>query len=121
MTEIRIIIYNKKNLPIGYIDIYLIDYSNGNILPASGLDQSDEIAWDVRSFPVKYKWLSRYGNLVGQLNQYKQNDDNSYPVSIEEAVALTEKFSAKLTSLSHLWEDLLRVGAACGLTASVPE
>jgi hypothetical protein len=106
MTEFRVIIYNKKDLPVGYIDVYLVDFSNGNMLPSSGLDQSDEIAWGVRSFPIKYRWLSRYGNLEGQLNQYKQNDNNSYPVSIEEAVALTEKFSAKLTSLSHLWEDL---------------
>jgi hypothetical protein len=58
MTEFRVIIYNKKDLPVGYIDVYLVDFSNGNMLPSSGLDQSDEIAWGVRSFPIKYRWLS---------------------------------------------------------------
>jgi len=106
MTEFKVRIYNKSNVPVGYIMIYLVDYSDGNMLPASSLDQSDKIAWDVSSFPVKYKWLSKFGNLLYQLNQYRPKDDNSYPVSFDEAIALTEKFAAKLTSISHLWEDL---------------
>lgn len=106
MTEFKVLIYNKAHLPVGYIIIYLVDYTDGNILPASGLDQSDEIAWDISSFPIKYKWLSKFGNLLNQLNQYKPKDSNSYPVSFDEAITLTEKFAAKLTSISHLWEDL---------------
>lgn len=36
MTEFKIIIYNKANAPVGYIEIFLVDYSDGNVLPEIG-------------------------------------------------------------------------------------
>ena len=110
MSEFNVIIYNKENLPIGYLDVYLFDhcslkYQNGDPV----------IEWKVRSFPIKFPWLSIFGNLENELNRYIQKeympkaigpDVIVNPVTKSEATDLTEKFAFKLKKLSYLWDRL---------------
>jgi hypothetical protein len=73
------------------------------------------IEWKVRSLPVKFQWLTIFGNLENELNRYIQKeyipkaigpDVIVNPVTKTEAIALTEKFAFKLKKLLYLWDDL---------------
>jgi hypothetical protein len=110
MSEFSVLIRDKNNVPVGLIEVYLFNheylmYENGNQV----------LEWQVRSFPMKYKWIKQFGNLENLLNRYiyKERivtgvhpDVIVNPVSQEQAIQITAGFSKQLSLVSDLWEKL---------------
>jgi hypothetical protein len=110
MSEFTVLINTKTNLPLGLLQVFLVSheffkYENGDPV----------IEWEVRAFPIKFKWIQQFGNLKNQLNRYTSKEKIAFslnpdviinPVSLQDAINLSNKFVKLLISQSELWTNL---------------
>ena len=110
MSEFSVLINDQDDIPVGLLMVHLVNheylkYENGDPV----------LEWIVSSFPMKFQWLKQFGNLENQLNRYinKEIIDSKLspdvivnPVDEEHAIALTRRFSRKLTKVTSQWNEL---------------
>lgn len=110
MSEFSVVLNDQNNLPIGLLDVYVFNhsyfvYENGKPV----------LEWNIRAFPMNYKWIKQFGNLENLLNRYinKEKLDSKLspdviinPVEEKQAIELTSNFCGKLTNAASQWNEL---------------
>jgi hypothetical protein len=110
MSEFSVVLNDQDNFPIGLLNVFVFNhsyfvYENGKPV----------LEWNIRAFPMNYKWIKQFGNLENLLNRYinKEKIDSKLspdviikPVDEKHAIELTSNFCGKLTNAASQWNEL---------------